>query len=588
VSTAARYRAAPFRAVKGRSGNRVVLGLVSGERRAIAEGAFALLDGMRGFRTLREHAETAALRRGNTPGRDPQVLATLEDLKKQGLLISQEEFLGLAGSKGGTVRALETICIPARKSSVLVERCVRSYAAHARMFGREIRFAVAGPEAQPIVGERAEWLDRKRVEAAIEDLGRAGIERGVGRFALTGEADGLPAGIARTTGANRNALLLATRGEAFLSVDDDTLCGLRHAPHAQSGFALLSRGTPFDMWFETNLPETVDAREVDLMAEMGRALGPALTLAKDSTIPLLPGEFEHRTMEKLCGGAAVARIAQLGLAGDAATDSPVGWLTSTGSTRERLIENEMGYRKAIGSRRIFTASVQAAVSDTAQLMGYCMALDNRAYLPPFPPLGRDQDGVFALWLRAADPLSFTVFLPYAITHEPDEPRSFGPDAILVGTRGILLNDALRLLFGGLGKAGPRESVEARLQWLGGEMVAIADMAAGDFRNLLTERRLDALSHAISYYETALASHNSRPAWWARDMQLLIRACEQAMTGPDLLRLVETGAERPIDDETAVLRTYVRWCGRLLREWPAMCAAAEASAPGSQSLRLAPL
>jgi hypothetical protein len=587
VSAAARYRAAPFRAVKGRSGNRVVLELVSKERRAIPEGAFVLLDGMRAFRTLREHAQTGALRQGNAPG-DQQILGTFENLKRQGLLISEEEFLRLAGSNGDTARPLETIGIPARKSSGLLERCVRSYAAHARKFGREIRFAVAGPAAHQIVGERTEWLDQKRVEEAIEDLGRAGIEKAVARFALTGHADGLPAGIARTTGANRNVLLLATRGEAFLSVDDDTLCGLCRAPQPQSGFALLSRGTPFDMWFETNLPETVEARDVDLMAEMGRALGPPLTLAKDGTIPISPGEFEHRTMEKLCGGAAVARIAQLGLRGDAATDSPVGWLTSTGSTRERLIENEMGYRKAIGSRRILTVSAHAAVSDTAQLMGYCMALDNRAYLPPFPPLGRDQDGVFALWLRAADPLSFTVFLPYAITHEPEESRGFGPDAILLGTRGILLNDALRLLVGGLGKASPRESVEARLQWLGSEMMAIADMAPGDFRQLLSERRLDSLSHAIAYYENALASHSSRPAWWARDMQLLIRACEQAMTGSDLLRLVETGAERQIDDETAVLRTYVRWCGRLLREWPAMCGAAEAGAPGSQSLRLAPL
>ncbi len=71
-----------------------------------------------------------------------------------------------------------------------------------------------------------------------------------------------------------------------------------------------------------------------------------------------------------------------------------------------MIASETEYRKAIGSRRIFTASTLAAVSDTSQLMGYFLALDNRTTLPPFPPLGRDQDGVFALWLRAADPLSF--------------------------------------------------------------------------------------------------------------------------------------------------------------------------------------
>ncbi len=126
---------------------------------------------------------------------------------------------------------------------------------------------------------------------------------------------------------------------------------------------------------------------------------------------------------------------------------------------------------------------------------------------------------------------------------------------------MLLNDAVRLVVSGLDKAGPRRSVADRLEWLGGEMIAVADMAPADFRKLLVERRMEGFSHAIAYYETSLAAHGSKPAWWARDMQALIRACEQGMTGPDILRLVETGAERPVDDETAVLRTYVRWCGR---------------------------
>lgn len=572
----ARYRAAPFKAVNGRSGNRVVLQLMTGDRHVIPDGAFAVLDSLHGFRALHEHAKTAATRIANMRGREAQILTTLEDLKKQQLLISEKEFLCLPGSRGGGARAITTVGIPARIGSGLVERCVRSYSAHARRFGRGIRFVVSGPEWREIAGEEVEWFDSARIEAVIEDLSRAGIDPAVPRFALKGEAGDLPPGIARTTGANRNVLFLAAQGEAFLSVDDDTACGLIHAPHSQPTLGLLSRGTPFDMWFETNLPHPVEASEVDLLAEMGRSLGPALAVAEGRELPLSSGEFEHRTMEKLCARGAAARTAQLGLRGDAATDSPAGWLTVRGPSRERLIPDEAQYRRNIASRRIVAASAQSVVTDSAMLMGYCTALDNRTTLPPFPPLGRDQDGVFALWLRVVEPLSFSVFLPYSITHEPEQTRAFDVDAMLRGTRGMLLNDALRSLLRGLDETGPHRSAPARIEWLGNQMLDYGGMDPADFRMLLTERRLEAFPHAIAYYENSLAMHGSRPAWWARDMQMLIRACEQAMTGPDLMRVVESGAPRPVENDAAVVQAYVRWCGRLLKQWPAMCSAASES------------
>lgn len=568
-----RYRAAPFKAVRGRSGNRVVLRHATGERRAIPDGAFAVLDSIYGFRTLHEHAKTAAARIANMRGLESQIMATLEDLRKQGLLISAEDFLRLAGSGGGGAGGIRTIGIPARIGSGLVERCVKSYSAHARRFGRGVRFVISGPEAREIAGEQVAWFDSARIEALVGDLGRAGIDTAVARFALKGEAGDLPPGIARTTGANRNVLFLATQGEPFLSVDDDTICTLFHAPHPRTALGFLSRGTPFDMWFDTNLPEPPETLEVDLMAELGHALGPALAITAGRELPLSSGEFEHRTMEKLCSRGAAARAAQLGLSGDAATESPAGWLTVRGPSRERLVPNEAEYRRNIASRRIFTASAQPVVTDSAMLMGYCTALDNRAVLPPFPPLGRDQDGVFALWLRIVDPLSFTVFLPYSITHEPEQTRAFDADAMLRGTRGMLLNDAVRSLLRGLDDAGPQTSVASRIAWLGNQMLDYAEMDAADFRMLLTERRLDAFPHAIAYYENSLAIHGSRPAWWARDMQMLIRACEEAMTGPGLLRVVESGSARGIGNDLAVVQSYVRWCGRLLREWPLMCAAA---------------
>ena len=49
-----------------------------------------------------------------------------------------------------------------------------------------------------------------------------------------------PEGCGRSTGANHNAQLLCTAGEAFLSIDDDTTARLGPVPGAEAGLTLLS------------------------------------------------------------------------------------------------------------------------------------------------------------------------------------------------------------------------------------------------------------------------------------------------------------------------------------------------------------
>jgi hypothetical protein len=329
------------------------------------------------------------------------------------------------------------------------------------------------------------------------------------------------------------------------------------------------------MWFETNLPAGEEAQGIDLLAEAGRVLGPIGPLFSDTTISAV--EFDHATMRKLCGGNARARVVQDGLRGDAATDSPAGWLTAAGATRDRLMASEADYLTAMRSRNVLTVRPDLCISDAVSLMSYCAAFDNRTLLPPFPPLGRDQDGIFALWLNATDPFSLSACLPLAVLHEPPEARSFPEDAILRGAQGILLNDALRLGVDLGTSATTVGSVSERLRRLGSWHETLGSMPLADFHEFLLERRLDLLARAIQMFEHCLATFGSRPAWWARDIHKVIKACEQAMAGPAALRLTESGATHSIEDDLSVLRRYVQkyvgWCGKLLKEWPGICEAA---------------
>jgi hypothetical protein len=557
MSDAVRYRAAPFHALRGRQGNKVVSSPLSGERRVMPDGAFTLLDHLRAFRTLSEHAEYAVRRMGTAQGREADVKRTLEDLRRQGLLISEEEFFRLALPEVARGSPISTIAIPTSGRTGLVERCIESYTAHARKFGHSVKFVIAG-------------ADRRRLEEWTLAMGEAGVDPAVARFALLGEVAGLPPGIARTTGANRNALLLECAGEAFLSVDDDTLCRFARSPASLDGLAIYSTGNPLEMWFGPDLPVPSEAADLDFLAEVGRSLGPAIR----SAASLSTADLNHSTLEKLCRGSARARLVQIGLMGDAATDSPEGWLVSTGPTRERLVSTEGGYRAAMASRRVFSAAPSEAIAASRQLMAYCIALDHREELPPFPPLGRDQDGVFAAWERIVEPDSFTVHLPFAVAHEPPEIRGFPPGEPRPSP-GMPFNEVLYLLCDDA-DPGPANCTPAdRMRWLGRRLEEIAGLSRAGFEAFLLERRLSSISRRIVYFETALKQFGSKPAWWVRDMQRFVRCWEEEMTSPEVLRFAEPGANAPdaLDDPLGVRQHYVRWCGRLLREWPAMREAA---------------
>jgi hypothetical protein len=62
----------------------VISSSLSGERRILPDGVFALLDQLRSFRPLSEHAENALRRMGAAHGHDSDIRKTLEDLRRRG------------------------------------------------------------------------------------------------------------------------------------------------------------------------------------------------------------------------------------------------------------------------------------------------------------------------------------------------------------------------------------------------------------------------------------------------------------------------------------------------------------------------
>jgi hypothetical protein len=115
-----------------------------------------------------------------------------------------------------------------------------------------------------------------------------------------------------------------------------------------------------------------------------------------------------------CGGRVVVTAA--GVMGDSGMGSPSYFLSLRGASRARLLQSEGVYRYALARQQVLRAVPRATVCDAPYCMALNLGLDNRDLLPPFTPVQRNQDGVFAAILRTCCSGDYFGFLPWMILH----------------------------------------------------------------------------------------------------------------------------------------------------------------------------
>jgi hypothetical protein len=553
--------------------------------------------GCRGFETLEVHAQRLCEELKVPAEQQPNIMAALRELADKGLLSSGQELLdrlrnqpvsSAAASSEDHQPFIAWLGMITRNRPQAALRCIRSFGQHFRTHGRRVRMTVVDSSDQSAgagelqaalgltareLGTEIHWIgpaDKARLAA---DLARAAdVDPALLSFALLGDELST-----YDVGANRNALLLAQAGEAFLSTDDDMECFPRRAAGPTVPLRLASAGPPTQLFLHPNYQTAHDSLvplEGDLLnmheRVLGRTAGFCVRDVEGHEIQL--GSLDAEMMASLLQGRAQVRASFGGYYGDAGASYPSFYLWSE-SVRRQLLEGPDQYSRLVTSRQVVRLAPALTVSNGSFSMCGSVALDARELLPPFFPIMRGEDLAFGSTLRSCYPDALFAYVPHAVAHRPWDDRLASmarlwnpePRAQFAFVLDQLLEvaaDASRFSAPG----------ERRLRLTGRCLREIAALSVANFLRLLSDRVMSARAGSMARLQSLLDLAAGAPDYWANDLRRYLKHQLESLVSPERGIPEELGNLQP-GEAVACLQRLVDRYGALLEVWPEIFAAA---------------
>jgi hypothetical protein len=470
-------------------------------------------------------------------------------------------------------------------------RAFESYMENARQFGRECDWIVY--DDSDTLSIRNEYRDMAK--SLGRDFGTkvfyAGMEEKrafAGELAATGLAPDLMEfalfgleGLRPTCGANRNAFLLDLAGESALCVDDDTICHMGRPPEILPGLELRS-GDPTEFWFHADRDSArggFEAIEADFLAlheaTLGKPIRGCVGEPPGGGSELILDQASDHLIKAFAAGSGRIAVTSLGVAGDSGMGSTRYYLSLAGDSRNRLLEDPEFYRAFMESRALVRSPLRRTIGDGSWFMAYAAGFDNRLLLPPFFPVKRNSDGLFAAVLPVVDQAAFFGYEPSVIEHDPPGDRKETVQSIRNATVGTNLADLVMLMVHSFPAAFPFPApVAERTRALGRYLRTIGGLEPRGFEDFVFPLIWRAKADAISQLEGLLREYGEEPEEWAADVQGCLSALNESLPSRELILPPDLRQDRTAEETLAITQRLIGLYGRLLESWPDIVDAAK--------------
>jgi hypothetical protein len=459
-----------------------------------------------------------------------------------------------------------------------LRRGVLSYIENVKRYHRECDFVVV--DSNPSPSDRTQTAEMLRTlsgehrvpisyagfdeKASFADIliNEFEVPHQVVNFALLG-----PEGFNTYTGANRNALLLHTIGDRFFSADDDTMCNVYEVPERIDGLTFFSE-EPMEGWFfqdRATALQSVRPIDEDAISIHERWLGKELSgvgsIAQSHQIDYASLSIKY--FKDLTSGTGKIVATLPGIIGDSGIESP-RWFLLSGDTRERLCHSNDQYDSAFSSREMLRAVRRINVGRAPSVMTTALGLDNRELLPPFFPVLRNQDSIFAVTLVKCFDSYYLCHLPCALLHAPLAARNYRSAKT---TSSCGMSDILRFCIKVFESGFLFLSPEERLLAMGRHLMNFGAMPPSDFEEFIRIQFWEEATRLINMAEELLQSYEYSPDFWVKDVEAYSQNLRNALLLKESLIPFDLKEQTNTEAPLLLAQQLIYQFGELLYCWP---------------------
>ncbi len=586
-----RYIAAHVEAHPADRGRVLVSNRSTGRPDVLSDQLFGILRRADRFDSLAGHAKRIFASGWEDDGTG-FVEAAFRELAARGLLVSESAFRASVLEKAVSQEApppVSSVSVPTRDRVPQLQRCLGSWIQNNEKYDRHPSYIILDGSRdenqlkirdmlKPFAakGARTLYAGKKEKTHFIEELVRTakgdGLPEEAVAFALFGDE-----AFVHTFGVNRNACLLATPGELSLMTDDDIVCQPAMPEEPTPALFLSSLMDPLVNNFYADrkqLTESVRTTEVDVLSchekLLGRTIGGCLSaLGPDSALDVK--SVAPASACVFARGSNVVKVTTAGSWGDSGMESPHMFLELNDESRDLLLRSEHLYARAKVSREVLRQISGYTISVVARFAGMNIGIDNRSLLPPFLPVGRNEDGTFAMNLHLCVDDALVGHIPVAVLHSPSDLRRYEPGPI--PNPAPRFAEIVSTIASSFRPSPGRSSVSEKLSALARLYVDIGSMNAADFRGHIEALWVSESSRYINFLEYLLDVHHGQTDYWAEDVQSFIERLTDFTVQQSAAIPRELPESQSTEQKIETSRSVVRRFGQLLQWWPVIYDAA---------------
>jgi hypothetical protein len=551
-----------------------------------------LLDHCRTFKTLDEHARQCAdifARSGspNAPTVD-SLKNHLAALANTGLLVSERAVLEACYRKPmESPASIASLGVITRNRTESLERCLGSFIENSKTYGRANDFVVMDDsESSAVQLKNRAVLAALKHKYDVEILYAATEEKAAFAGSLISEGKFDPSVVEFalidfgdyefSCGKNRNALLLHGIGDLIFSVDDDAVCKIAAPAESDVEHEPDRRRQPLppvEFWFFDSRKETlasVSFVEEDLLELheqlLGRQLADCFRVA--GGIDLLSWDNSMAPhLRSLASGADRVLVTLSGMVGDSGMRIPPAYKPLNRSSRQRLLKSKESYASACSSREVMRVATRYSLSNGTWFVSTALGYDNRQFLPPFFPVFRGTDGVFAATLRRCFEHGYVGDIPRAILHAPMQERFYDQNEAIHDAAAVTMHSLIIACMMSQRTWPPLADGAKAARAIGRHLQEIGSLDLPEFEEFTRVHLWRELTGVIANLESDLAAHKDAPDCWKNDVRQCVVLIRASLTSPDLIVPQDVRCNRDLQQARSLTRELVRKFGALLFEWP---------------------